>query len=288
MKSQYKYNIAFGVTLFILLLNCYSCTSKVNTTEKKSIVILQTSDVHSRIEPISKEGNEFYNKGGFARRYNYVNEVRQNNDDVLLFDCGDISQGTPYYNLYQGELEIKLMNEIGYDAMTIGNHEFDFGVENLARIFSMAKFPILCANYDVSNSPLDGLVKPYEIFDRGGVRFGVFGIGVEPKGLIQDSKCKGVVYKDYVKVADEMAELLKSKGCEVVIALTHIGIEEDKILISKTKNIDFVLGGHSHTYLKEPLRLKNIDGKEVMLMHTGKNGVKIGRIDITTMDKQKN
>ncbi|MDO4779397.1 MAG: metallophosphatase [Bacteroides sp.] len=288
MKSQYKYNMAFGVTLFILLLNCYSCTSKVNTTEKKSIVILQTSDVHSRIEPISKEGNEFYNKGGFARRYNYVNEVRQNNDDVLLFDCGDISQGTPYYNLYQGELEIKLMNEIGYDAMTIGNHEFDFGVENLARIFSMAKFPILCANYDVSNSPLDGLVKPYEIFDRGGVRFGVFGIGVEPKGLIQDSKCKGVVYKDYVKVADEMAELLKSKGCEVVIALTHIGIEEDKILISKTKNIDFVLGGHSHTYLKEPLRLKNIDGKEVMLMHTGKNGVKIGRIDITTMDKQKN
>lgn len=288
MKSQYKYNMAFGVTLFILLLNCYSCTSKVNTTEKKSIVILQTSDVHSRIEPISKEGNEFYNKGGFARRYNYVNEVRQNNDDVLLFDCGDISQGTPYYNLYQGELEIKLMNEIGYDAMTIGNHEFDFGVENLARIFSMAKFPILCANYDVSNSPLDGLVKPYEIFDRGGVRFGVFGIGVEPKGLIQDSKCKGVVYEDYVKVADEMAELLKSKGCEVVIALTHIGIEEDKILISKTKNIDFVLGGHSHTYLKEPLRLKNIDGKEVMLMHTGKNGVKIGRIDITTMDKQKN
>lgn len=286
MKKQNKHNMVMSIATLLLLLISYSCTSEVNINQEKSIVILQTSDVHSRIEPISKEGNEFYNKGGFARRYNYVNEVRQNNDDVLLFDCGDISQGTPYYNLYQGELEVKLMNEIGYDAMTIGNHEFDFGVENLARIFSMAKFPILCANYDVSDSPLKGLVKAYEIFNKGGIKFGVFGIGVQPKGLIQDSKCKGVIYKDYITVANEMAALLKSKGCEVVIALTHIGIEEDKILISKTNNIDYVLGGHSHTYLKEPLIVKNIDGKDVMLVHTGKNGVKIGRIDITTVDKQ--
>lgn len=170
----------------------------------KQLVILQTSDTHSRIEPIAVNAADRYaGMGGTVRRATFIKEARKVNPDLLLFDCGDISQGTPYYNLFQGEVEVKMMNLMGYDAMTIGNHEFDFGLENMARLFRMANFPVVCANYDVTGTVLEGLVKPYTTFSRNGLKIGVFGLAPKMEGLVQADKCEGVVYNDPIEVAQK-------------------------------------------------------------------------------------
>ena len=167
----------------------------------KQLIILQTSDTHSRIEPISPEAADDYaGMGGAVRRSSFIKEIRSKHPDVLLFDCGDISQGTPYYNLFQGEVEIKMMNLMKYDAMTIGNHEFDFGLDNMARLFRMANFPVVCSNYDVTGTVLEGLVKPYIILERSGVRIGVFGLAPRMEGLVQADKCEGIVYNNPIEV----------------------------------------------------------------------------------------
>ncbi|GAE15308.1 bifunctional metallophosphatase/5'-nucleotidase [Bacteroides pyogenes] len=273
--------------LHTLLIVCFvwGFGFSASAQKTKQLIILQTSDVHSRIEPINQKGDKNYKEGGFVRRATFLNRFRKENEHVLLFDCGDFSQGTPYYNIYKGEVEVKLMNEMGYDACTIGNHEFDFGLENMARLFKMAAFPIVCSNYDLENTPLKGLVKPYIILERFGLRIGVFGLGAKPDGLIQADKCEGVVYKDPVQVSNETAALLKSEGCDVVVCLSHLGIQTDERLIADTRNIDVVLGGHSHTFMKAPKTYLNADGKEVRLMHTGKNGVRVGRLDLTLTRK---
>ncbi|WP_420187796.1 bifunctional metallophosphatase/5'-nucleotidase [Bacteroides pyogenes] len=273
--------------LHTLLIVCFmwGLGFSASAQKTKQLIILQTSDVHSRIEPINQKGDRNYKEGGFVRRATFLNRFRKENEHVLLFDCGDFSQGTPYYNIYKGEVEVKLMNEMGYDACTIGNHEFDFGLENMARLFKMATFPIVCSNYDLEHTPLKGLVKPYIILERSGMRIGVFGLGAKPDGLIPAEKCEGVVYKDPVRVSNETAALLKSKGCDVVVCLSHLGIQTDEWLIANTRNIDVVLGGHSHTFMKAPKTYLNADGKEVRLMHTGKNGVRVGRLDLTLTRK---
>ncbi|MDY5432596.1 metallophosphatase [Bacteroides pyogenes] len=273
--------------LHTLLIVCFvwGFGFSASAQKTKQLIILQTSDVHSRIEPINQKGDKNYKEGGFVRRATFLNRFRKENEHVLLFDCGDFSQGTPYYNIYKGEVEVKLMNEMGYDACTIGNHEFDFGLENMARLFKMAAFPIVCSNYDLENTPLKGLVKPYIILERFGLRIGVFGLGAKPDGLIQADKCEGVVYKDPVQVSNETAALLKSEGCDVVVCLSHLGIQTDERLIADTRNIDVVLGGHSHTFMKAPKTYLNADGKEVRLMHTGKNGVRVGHLDLTLTRK---
>lgn len=250
--------------------------------DTKEIVILQTSDVHSRIEPVNQKGDRNYHQGGFVRRATFLKEFRKEHENVLLFDCGDISQGTPYYNMFRGEVEVKMMNEMGYDAMVIGNHEFDFGEENMARIFRMAKFPILCANYNLDATPLKELVKPYVVLERFGLRIGVFGLGVKPEGLIQADKCDGVVFEDPISVANEVVEQLRStEKCDLVVCLTHLGIQEDERLVAGTAGIDVILGGHSHTFMDGPKTYLNRNGEEVPVMHTGKNGVRVGRIDLT-------
>lgn len=273
--------------LHTLLIVCFvwGFGFSASAQKTKQLIILQTSDVHSRIEPINQKGDKNYKEGGFVRRATFLNRFRKENEHVLLFDCGDFSQGTPYYNIYKGEVEVKLMNEMDYDACTIGNHEFDFGLENMARLFKMAAFPIVCSNYDLENTPLRGLVKPYIILERFGLRIGVFGLGAKPDGLIQADKCEGVVYKDPVQVSNETAALLKSEGCDIVVCLSHLGIQTDERLIADTRNIDVVLGGHSHTFMKAPKTYLNADGKEVRLMHTGKNGVRVGRLDLTLTRK---
>ncbi|MDD3040610.1 bifunctional UDP-sugar hydrolase/5'-nucleotidase [Bacteroides sp.] len=249
--------------------------------ETKKLILLQTSDVHSRIEPITQQGDPNYGEGGFVRRATFLSQFRKDNPHALLFDCGDISQGTPYYNIFKGEVEINMMNEMGYDAMTIGNHEFDFGLDNMARIFKMAKFPVVCANYDLNATVLKDIVKPYVILERCGLKIGVFGLGVQPEGLIQANKCEGLIYKDPVAVSNEIAELLKEEGCDVIVCLSHLGIQMDERLVANTRNIDVILGGHSHTFLKVPKNYLNMDGKNVPIMHTGKNGIYVGRLDLT-------
>lgn len=258
----------------------------------KQLIILQTSDTHSRIEPISPEAADDYaGMGGAVRRSSFIKEIRSKHPDVLLFDCGDISQGTPYYNLFQGEVEIKMMNLMKYDAMTIGNHEFDFGLDNMARLFRMANFPVVCSNYDVTGTVLEGLVKPYIILERSGVRIGVFGLAPQMEGLVQADKCEGIVYNNPIEVGQEMADFLKlEKNCDVVICLSHLGIRNsygtaDEDLVSKTRNIDVILGGHSHTFMEKPMNYLNADGKNVPVFHTGKNGIFVGELKLTLAEK---
>lgn len=270
-----RFQIAFLLTLAL------SFTLSMTAQDTKELIILQTSDVHSRIEPVNQKGNRNFNEGGFVRRATFLDQFRKEHKNVLLFDCGDISQGTPYYNMFQGEVEVKLMNVMKYDAMTIGNHEFDFDVDNMARLFKMADFPVVCANYNLETTKLKDIVKPYVILDRFGLKIGVFGLGAKPEGLIQANKCEGVVYEDPIRVSNEVAALLKEKGCDLVICLSHLGIQMDKKLVGKTRNIDVILGGHSHTFMKGPQKYRNLDGKEVPLMHTGHSGVRVGRLDVT-------
>lgn len=269
-----RFQIVFLLTLAL------SFTLSMAAQDTKELIILQTSDVHSRIEPVNQKGNRNFNEGGFVRRATFLDQFRKEHKNVLLFDCGDISQGTPYYNMFQGEVEVKLMNVMKYDAMTIGNHEFDFDVDNMARLFKMADFPVVCANYNLETTELKDIVKPYVILNRFGLKIGVFGLGAKPEGLIQANKCEGVVYEDPVRVSNEVAALLKEKGCDLVICLSHLGIQMDKKLVGKTRNIDVILGGHSHTFMKGPQNYRNLDGKEVPLMHTGHSGVRVGRLDV--------
>ena len=187
--------------------------------------------------------------------------------------------------MFQGEVEVKLMNEMGYEAMTIGNHEFDFGMDNMARLFKMAKFPVVCANYNLDATPLKDIVKPYVILEKYGLKIGVFGLGAKPEGLIQANKCEGVIYENPIEVSNEIAALLKKKGCDVIVCLSHLGIQMDERLVAKTRNMDVILGGHSHTFMKGPKTYLNMDGKEVPVMHSGKSGVRVGRLNLTLKRK---
>jgi len=222
-------------------------------------------------------------RGGFLRRVAMVKEQRKQNPDLLLFDSGDFSQGSPYYTLFKGDVEIGLMNRMGYDAATIGNHEFDYGLDNLARLVRLANFPIICSNYDLTGSPLDGIVKPYIIIKRKGIKLGVFALDPKMEGLVPRNNYGLLKYLDPVKVANETATLLKnSLKCDYVICISHLGWDEagmnDIQVISSSRNIDLVLGGHSHSYLKTLKYVKNLDGKEIPVDQNGKHGIYVGKM----------
>lgn len=258
--------------------------------QKKTLNIYHTNDTHSRIEPIDPQSSDRNaGKAGYVRRATILEELRKEDPTLLLFDCGDFSQGTPYYNFYRGEVEVKLMNAIQYDAVTIGNHEFDFGLENMAKLFKMANFPIVCANYDFTGTVVEGLVQPYTILYRDGLKIGVFGLSPKMDGLVQASNCEGVGYLDPIATADVIAAKLKNdEKCDVVICLSHLGLrpsplnrESDQVLVKETSNIDVVLGGHSHTFMSEPEFVANKEGRKIPITQMGKNGVFIGKISIT-------
>lgn len=280
--------IGILAALFVLLLQPLAARGQ------DTLFVLHTSDMHSRIEPVSRQSaDRNAGLGGVVRRVSFVKQYRAEHPDVLLFDCGDFSQGTPYYNMFRGELEVKMMNLMGYDAMTIGNHEFDFGLENMARLFRMAHFPVVCANYEVTGTPLEGLVKPYVVLERQGVRVGVFGLSPRVEGLVQADKCLGIVYRDPIPVAREMARLLrKEEKCDVVICLSHLGLygsglgdAGDEVLAAQTEGIDLILGGHSHTFLERPAFYENASRQEVPVMHVGKNGAYVGKIKLELESK---
>ena len=273
--------ILFSTLCFCLLLPAQ---------ETKELLILHTNDTHSRIEPMSKYEKkiEQAGKGGYVRRATFIKEEREKNEDLLLFDCGDFSQGTPYYNMFRGEIEIKLMNEMGYDAATIGNHEFDFGLENMLRLFKMANFPIVCANYDFTGTILERMVKPYVILEQKGLKIGVFGLSPKLEGLVQEKNYEGIIYNEPCEVANKVAAYLKNdKKCDVVICLSHLGwkvgptnVASDELLIANTRNIDVVLGGHSHSFFEKTLFYKNLDGVNVPLQQMGKNGIFVGKMNL--------
>ncbi len=269
-----------------ICLSIFVCVfSVVAVAQKKQLVILHTNDTHSCIMPLNPNlaDTALAGRGGFLRRMALIEDERAKTPGLLLIDSGDFSQGSPYYNFYKGEVEVELMNRMGYDVATIGNHEFDFGLENMARIFRMAKFPIVCANYDFTGTSVEGLVKPYTIIKRNGLKIGLFGLSPQPKGLVDTTKFVGVKYLDPVETARRMAALLKTKKrCDVIICVSHLGWEDeeltDQMLVPATRDIDIVLGGHSHTYMKTLQYVKNVDGKDVPVDQNGKHGIWIGRI----------
>lgn len=251
----------------------------LNQKKEVTITIVQTSDTHSCIEPDAKTG-----MGGYIRRATLIDSLRKHVDkDLLLFDCGDYSQGSLYYTLFQGETEIRLMNAMGYDAAAIGNHEFDFGEENMQRLFSLASFPTLCVNYDVKGTCLEECVKPYTILTRKGVRIGVLGVAPPLEGLVFKKNYVGITYLDPISTANKTARKLREEEhCDLVVCLSHLGWQvadediDDERFIAGTRDIDIVLGGHSHSVFLEPAVYNNADGKPVTLMHNGKNALYVG------------
>ena len=252
--------------------------------QDKQLVILHTNDTHSCIMPLNPNlaDTTKADRGGFLRRVAMIKEERRKTPSLLLIDSGDFSQGSPYYSMFKGDVEIGLMNEMKYDASTIGNHEFDFGIENMARIFKKAKFPILCANYDFTGTALDGVVKPYTVVKRNGLRIGLFAVDPKMDGLVIAKNCQGIKYLDPAECAQKMANKLKNMGCDVVICISHlgwnIGGDDDNKLIADTRGIDLVLGGHSHSLLKELVYVKNLDGKEIPVDQNGKNAIYVGKL----------
>lgn len=254
----------------------------------RQLLILHTNDTHSCVLPLNPNlaDTMLAGRGGFLRRAAMIDKMRKEDKDLLLLDSGDFSQGSPYYTMFKGDVETELMNIMGYDAATIGNHEFDFGLENMARIFRKAKFPIVCANYDFTGTVVEGLVKPYVIIKRKGVRIGIFGLSPKLDGLVMASTCAGVRYSDPIKTANAVADKLKNEEkCDVVICLSHLGWDEaglnDMEMMAKTRNIDLVLGGHSHSYFKTLNHVRNLDGKDVPNDQNGKHGIFVGKITLS-------
>lgn len=250
------------------------------------LTILHTNDVHSRLEPFPMDGSKFAGQGGVAARAALISQVRKQEEHVLLLDAGDIFQGTPYFNLYKGEPEIKAMSMMGYDAVTMGNHDFDAGVEGFAKQLVYANFPVLTANYDFTETVLEGKTHPYKVIKKGPIRIGIFGIGIQLKGLVPEDAYGKTKYLEPVQTARYIVDLLKrQEQCDMVICLSHLGYEyssrkiSDLMLARETQDIDLIIGGHTHTFLEEPTLLKNRVGRNVLVNQVGWAGIKLGRLD---------
>lgn len=273
-----------------LVLGGLSLSSFDGPEETKKLVVLHTNDVHSHIDPFAIDDPKYPNMGGAARRATLIEQIRRENSNVLLLDAGDIFQGTPYFNYYGGELEFKLMSMMKYDLATMGNHDFDNGIDGFHAMLPHAKFDFVSANYDFKNTVLNGIVKPYKIFEKDGLKIGVFGLGIELQGLVDKKLYKETVYLNPIDIAQDIARTLKQQEkCDLVICLSHLGFAypnekekpSDLVLAWKTRDIDLIIGGHTHTFLTKPQIEKNLDGKEVMVNQVGCYGINLGRIDFT-------
>lgn len=270
--------------------------SSFSSSTQKKITILHTNDVHSHIDPFGPDDGRNANKGGIARRASLVEGIRKENPNTLLLDAGDIFQGTPYFNYYGGELEFKLMSMLKYDAATIGNHDFDNGIDGLYAQLPHAKFDFISANYDFSNTNLNTHVKPYKTFVKDGIKIGVFGLGIELDGLVTKDLYKETVYLNPTEIAQDMSRILKEEErCDLVICLSHLGYNyknnpdkpSDLTLARATKDIDLIIGGHTHTFLPKPTIEKNSVGKNVLVNQVGCYGLYLGKIDFY-FDSDKN
>lgn len=268
---------------------CGSLISRAAEWDRpQRLTILHTNDTHSRLDPFPMDGSRNQGLGGVAVRASHIHRIRQEEEHILLLDAGDIFQGTPYFNLYKGEPEIKAMTAMGYDATTIGNHDFDAGMENLATQLKLyASFPMLVCNYGLQETPLEGLLKPWQVFKKGKLRIGVLGVGIEGKGLVPDNLFGKTVYRDPIADANRTAQLLKKEqDCDLVICLSHLGNKyageqkvSDETLAKESENIDLIIGGHTHTFLDKPLVYINKKGREVLVNQVGFAGINLGRID---------
>ncbi|GAB3249395.1 metallophosphatase [Larkinella harenae] len=252
------------------------------------LTILHTNDVHSRLEPFPMDGGRNAGRGGIVRRAALIEQIRQEQPNVLLFDAGDLFQGTPYFNVFKGEPEVQAMNRMRYDASTIGNHDFDGGMDNMVTQFGKATFPFLIANYDFRNTAMNGRTEPYRIFKKDGLKIGVFGVGIKPDGLIPKELYRETRYLDPIGVGNDMAiTLRREKKCDYVICLSHLGYQyndktvSDRVFASQSRHIDLIIGGHTHTFLEAPVNVLNQDGLPVLINQVGFAGIYLGRIDLT-------
>ena len=264
-------------------------------TKPKHITILHTNDTHSQIEPFDISHHKFANKGGVARRASLVQKVRKENPNTLLLDAGDIFQGTPYFNYFGGEIEFKLMSLLKYDAATMGNHDFDNSIDGFHHQLPNANFDFVCANYDFKNTILNTLVKPYKIFFKDGIKIGVFGLGIELQNLVSPELFKETNYLDPIEITKDITrELKENENCDLIICLSHLGYHykntqkvSDLNLAAATKDIDLIIGGHTHTFLPKPTLVKNVNNETVIVNQVGAYGVNLGRIDFY-FDNQSN
>lgn len=253
--------------------------------ENRKLTILHTNDVHSRIEPFPQDGSRNAGMGGVAARAAIIKQIRAEAENVLLLDAGDIFQGTPYFNIYKGEPEIKAMSLMGYDAATMGNHDFDAGLENFATQLNHANFPIIVCNYDFTNTPMEGKSVPYKMITKGNIKVGILGIGIEGKGLIPDNLFGNTVYKNPIENANKTAAELKKQGCEFIICLSHLGDKysddklSDEILAKECYDIDLIIGGHTHRFFTEPRKYTNRRGATTLVNQVGWGGLQLGRLD---------
>ena len=271
-------------TIFLLTAVLFVACAK--TPECRQLTILHTNDTHSQILPEDEK-----NIGGYARRIGVINQEREADPNLLLLDAGDFSQGTPYFNFFHGRIEVAAMNWMKYDAATLGNHEFDNGLDTLAAILREAQFPIICANYDCTGTPLEDIVKPYIILERNDIKIGIFGMGCYPYSVIDDDNFRPIKYLEPYAVAQRMADTLRAQGCEVVICLSHQGTNPhdgdepcDKEMVARTRGIDLVIGGHTHELVTD-LSVQNLDGKEVPLRQMKKYGSYLGKVMLCLGDK---
>lgn len=251
------------------------------------LCILHTNDTHSRIDPYPANDPNYPGMGGYARRAALVHRIRKEVENTLLLDAGDIFQGTPYYNVYGGEPELKLMTKMGYDAATMGNHEFDNGLDGFLEVLPHAGFPFITSNYDFSSTILHGKTKPYHVLHKGNLKIGIYGLGIELEGLVGKSLYGNTLYLDALKIASRIERLLKEdQGCDLIICLSHLGYEyntskvSDRVIAQNTKYTDIILGGHTHTLLDPPAEVENRAGRVVYIGQTGYAGVRLGRMDL--------
>jgi 5'-nucleotidase len=257
------------------------------TAQEKSLVILHLNDTHSRIEPMPPNDVRNAGKGGVVRQDSYIQEVRREAKNVLVFQCGDMVQGTPYFNVFGGEVEIAVANRMGMDAACLGNHEFDNGLDALAKMIRQADFPFVTTNLDFTGTPVEGLTKQYLVLERDDVKIGVIGLTINPDGLVAKKSIEGLKYFNPLEPANRMAAFLKKeKKCDLVICLSHLGYYpgdnnfNDITIAENSRNIDIILGGHSHVFSQQPDRRVNLDGKEVVIHHAGAYGINVGRLDV--------
>lgn len=259
----------------------------------KQITILHTNDVHSRLDPFPMDGSRNQGLGGVSARAALIEQIRAEGREVLLLDAGDIFQGTPYFNLYKGEPEIKAMSQMRYDAVTMGNHDFDAGIENFVTQLQHARFPVINCNYDFTGTAMEGKAIPHQVFKKGGLKIGVLGVGIELNGLVPNNLTGNTIYRDPISAANEQAAILRQKGCDLVICLSHLGDQysdgkvSDEVLAKETEEIDLIIGGHTHRFFEAPRKYTNRKGSDVLVNQVGFAGIQLGRLDYSFSGNRK-
>lgn len=290
IRPRYIYDLWMksGILFLFFLLGMFSSLAQT------PLVLLHTNDVHSQLEPYTSDDKYNADKAGIVRREALIHEVRSTEPNVLVFEAGDFVQGTPYFNFFKGEAEIKLMNYLKLDAITLGNHELDNGLKFLAKMLKKANFPVVCTNYDISKTPLSKIVKQWLVLKCGKLRIGIVGANINPEGLVMHSNYEGLIYLDPISTIEARSKWLKeSKKCDIVICLSHLGLEntngkpDDLTMGKNTKYIDVIIGGHSHTYLKKPVLCPNSNGDTVVINQVGKGGIYVGRLDLMVGNRSK-